>query len=398
MNFDRTSIEPLVVQAREAFEQQRMRECVALIRTVLSADPENSEAKSLQSSIQLQVNRDLHDARALLEDSRTRDDGQKYRKAAEIILLKALNVDPASQEAMALLSLARGSSDSWSPSGSSAEADDYGESQPHEGLQFTVGASSGDPATESASFRFPVVFAVIIAIAGVLSVAGYSLLKDHGTESVAALTPAYPSNIASAAPAPRPQQRPREVLPKEQLRAPEPIATSAMNIRPDAAAPTAPVPVPGPTAAEPGPTPNPDTPEPPAAPQETGMLAVSSLLPADIYRNNKYLGSTPTTLKLPAGRQTLEYRHQDLRAVATHNVKARQTATALITFETVVQINARPWAQVFLDGSTRRPLGQTPLSNVRVPIGGVLVFENPNFPAKNHPVTAKDTGIQVVFP
>ncbi len=397
MNFDRTSIEPLVVQAREAFEQQRMRECVALVRTIGSADPENSEAKSLQSSIQLQVNRDLHDARALLEDSRTRDDGQKYRKAAEIIVLKTLNVDPANEEAMALLSLARGSSDSWAPSGSSAEADDYGEAQPHEELQFTVGASSMDSATESASFRFPVVFAVIIAIAGVLAVAGYSLLKDHGTESAGALTPAYPSNIASAAPAPRPQQRAPEVVPKEQLRAPEPIVTSAINIRPDAAAPVAPARVPGPAAADPGTEPNPITPEPPA-PRETGMLAVSSLLPADIYRDNKYLGSTPTTLKLPAGRQTLEYRHQDLRAVATHNVKARQTATALITFESVVQINARPWAQVFLDGSTKRPLGQTPLSNVRVPIGGVLVFENPNFPAKNHRVTAKDTAIQVVFP
>jgi hypothetical protein len=253
-----------------------------------------------------------------------------------------------------------------------------------------------DPATESASFRFPVVFAVIIAIAGVLSVAGYSLLKDRGPES-ASFTPVYPSTIASAAPAPRPQQRAPELAPKEQLRPPEPIATSAINIRPDAAAPVTLVSVPGPTAADPGTAPNPDTPEPPA-PQETGMLAVSSLLPADIYKNNKYLGSTPTTLKLPAGRQTLEYRHQDLRAVTTHNVKARQTATALITFETVVQINARPWAQVFLDGSTRRPLGQTPLSNVRIPIGGVLVFENPNFPAKNHRVTAKDTAIQVVFP
>jgi hypothetical protein len=63
-----------------------------------------------------------------------------------------------------------------------------------------------------------------------------------------------------------------------------------------------------------------------------------------------------------------------------------------------VQINAKPWAQVFLEDGTRRPLGQTPLSGVAVPIGGVLAFENPNFSTKSYRITEKDTSIQVNFP
>jgi hypothetical protein len=82
----------------------------------------------------------------------------------------------------------------------------------------------------------------------------------------------------------------------------------------------------------------------------------------------------------------------------THDIKPNQTTTALVTFEMDVQINARPWAQVFVEGSTRKALGQTPLGSVRVPLGSVLTFENPNFPSKTHRVTEKDSAIQIVFP
>jgi len=128
-----------------------------------------------------------------------------------------------------------------------------------------------------------------------------------------------------------------------------------------------------------------------------GSLAVSSPIAAEIYMGDRLLGSTPTTLQFPAGNQTLEYRHGDLRAVVTHVVKANETTPALITFDVIVQLNARPWANVFIEGSTRLPLGQTPLSNVKLPIGSVLVFENPNFPSKSHKIVVDDKTIQMVF-
>jgi hypothetical protein len=140
---------------------------------------------------------------------------------------------------------------------------------------------------------------------------------------------------------------------------------------------------------------------PPPAPATTpamGNLAVSSATVAEIYQSGHYLGATPTTLQLPVGRQTLEYRHGDLRTVVTHDIKNNQTVTASVTFQQTVQINSKPWAQVFVQGTTRRPLGQTPLSGITVPIGGVLVFENPNFISKTYRITDKDTAIQVDFP
>jgi hypothetical protein len=138
-------------------------------------------------------------------------------------------------------------------------------------------------------------------------------------------------------------------------------------------------------------------PEPLAA-MTFGGLAVSSPVATEIYEGGQLLGSAPTTLQLSGGSHTLEYRHGDLRKTVTYSVKADETATALVTFDVVVQINAKPWAQVFLDGSERQALGQTPLSDVKVPIGRVLIFENPKFPAKSYKVTGKETAIQIAFP
>jgi hypothetical protein len=142
----------------------------------------------------------------------------------------------------------------------------------------------------------------------------------------------------------------------------------------------------------------PTPPVPPAASPTKGSLAVTSSTFAEIYMGGKLLGETPTTLQLNTGKQTLEYRHGNLKVTMTHDIKPNQTTTALVTFEMDVQINARPWAQVFVEGSTRKALGQTPLGSVRVPLGSVLTFENPNFPSKTHRVTEKDSAIQIVFP
>jgi hypothetical protein len=129
-----------------------------------------------------------------------------------------------------------------------------------------------------------------------------------------------------------------------------------------------------------------------------GSLAVNASVPVEIYRGEEHLGSTPVTLQLPPGTQTLEYRYQGLRQTASHVIKSQETTTAVISFMIKVEINARPWAQVSIEGTQLRPLGQTPLGDVSVPIGSVLVFQNPGFPVKRYRVTAKDTAIQVAFP
>src|SRR5262249_12398712 len=117
-----------------------------------------------------------------------------------------------------------------------------------------------------------------------------------------------------------------------------------------------------------------------------------------IYEGDKFLGSTPTTLELPVGSHALEYRHQNLKTTVTHVIAANATTTAMVSFEASVQINAKPWANVFLQGADRKALGQTPLSGVRVPVGSTLIFENPNFSTKSYQVPGSETAIQIVFP
>ena len=130
----------------------------------------------------------------------------------------------------------------------------------------------------------------------------------------------------------------------------------------------------------------------------TGKLALSSRIPVEIYSDNQYLGSTPVTLELPVGPHKLEYRHDNLQKIATEVIRPGKTATVSITFEVTVEINARPWARVFLAGVENRSLGETPLSGVSVPVGSTLLFENPNFPRKSYRINGSDTAITVAFP
>jgi hypothetical protein len=128
-----------------------------------------------------------------------------------------------------------------------------------------------------------------------------------------------------------------------------------------------------------------------------GTLAVSSPTSVDIYKDDAYLGSAPVSLELSPGTHTLEYRHGSLRKNVTHLISSNETTRAMITFDVTVQINSKPWAEVYLDGLEKKALGQTPLSGVRVPIGSILIFENPQFQTKRYRVTGSER-IQNVFP
>jgi hypothetical protein len=104
------------------------------------------------------------------------------------------------------------------------------------------------------------------------------------------------------------------------------------------------------------------------------------------------------TLDLPSGVQTLEFQYQDLRKTASYVVKGNDITVAAITFDVTVQINANPWAEVFIEESQPKRLGETPLSGTTVPVGSVLVFKNPQFSEKKYRVTGKETSIQISFP
>ena len=408
----------LVSRARTAYEQKRTKECIELTKQVLLADADNVEAKALHAAVLSDIQRDLTDARALLEDARKMEDGQKYRKAAEIILLKILYLDPSHAEAKDLLS----GSKSTTPRSIRRDSENRSlpvergvrppvEEQPRslprveekqpwslpriedqnrplplieEEIAFTAQPKPVEVLQQPSgvNLKIPLIAAAVVLLAGSLW-----FLRPYIFGSAEAETPAVVSENAPAAKAPSP------VPPFRPTPTPAtPVVEVKAKNEPPPAVPPAPAPEKDPVV-----PPVTNSAPKPAAVKETGSLAVNSPVATDIYMGDKYLGATPTTLQLAPGRYTIEYRHNDLRTVMTHEVKAKETTSALVTFEITVQLNARPWAQVFVEGSTRRALGQTPLSSVRVPIGSVLTFENPNFPPKNHRVTESDSAIQMIF-
>ena len=53
---------------------------------------------------------------------------------------------------------------------------------------------------------------------------------------------------------------------------------------------------------------------------------------------------------------------------------------------------------VFLEGIQTRALGQTPLSDVKLPVGSVLIFRHPSYPEKRVRVQGTETTVQIAFP
>lgn len=341
------------------------------------------------------VQQDLRDARGLLEQAGSEEERRKYRKAAEIILVKALRLDPDSEEAKILLQSVRGVPVAFAPSPFPAHVPAREEYLRDDDLSFTATApplfaSLGKEKKKKSKSRIFFGLGFILLLGGGL----VWMEQTHGMNASTAST-AYtaaprtqagnPSNAtSSSAGVPAVTDAKLTVTPATASAAPITPVHVAETTRPATTPAPAPAPAPAPVPAAP-------------AASSLGKLAVSASTAADIYQGEKYLGSTPATLQLPAGKQTLEYRHGALRTVITHDIKADKTTNASVTFPATVQINAKPWAHVFVDGAPRRELGQTPLSGITVSIGSVLVFENPNFIAKTHRVTENDTTIQVDF-
>ena len=365
--------------------------------------------------------RDLENARVLIEEPPWKDNPQKYRKVAEGILRRILSFDPANESAKRLLAKTVETIETVEIPLPAAEPENPLPRANVTNIDVRLSAPKPEPPPAPVKIRVsppeppashrvvtPPEFSfvvdnarpavqkehpsrppwLLVAFATLGAIAGVTLLVTHRNgftseyppkapiasptvvQASTAVVPAVavePSNSTAVPEQPVPPSVPADPAPRLEVAPPQPTVVVKSNI-------------------------------PPVAPIQTGTLAVSSPTTVDIYMGGQLVGSAPTTLVLPAGNQTLEYRHQEMSKVVTHVIKANDTTTAMVTFDTVVQINARPWAQVFVDGTQRRPLGQTPLSDVLVPIGTVLVFENPNFPGKSYRITGKETQIRVNFP
>lgn len=128
-------------------------------------------------------------------------------------------------------------------------------------------------------------------------------------------------------------------------------------------------------------------------PVETGFVTFQSPLTMRVSEGGRGLGLTSSgKLRLAAGRHDLELASTtvDYRTRMTVYITPGQTASVSVDVpQGSVSINAIPWADVWLDG---RPLGVTPLANLKVAIGShEIVWRHPTLGERKRTVqvTAK---------
>ena len=349
----------LIELARQAYEQKRIKDCLDLTRAILLIDPDNAQAQSLRSSMQSELHRNLENVSAFRRQAQSKEKPEKQSEPSRTAVPGNVELDSESNSAALI--------EATSPL---AEA-------PNDSRRMLKIGSLVRAAV------------LVLLSATVLGITVAGLVKPATTpKPVAPLRASTPANSSEQI---------------QNVNAPEPELSWLTN-----SVETVPVPEPIPPATEkplntyrssvvvPPPPPAANEPQPVIA-AAAGTLAVSSQTSVDIYKDDAYLGAAPVSLELSAGTHTLEYRHGSLRKYVTHVINSNETTKTMITFDVSVQINSKPWAAVFIDGVEKKALGQTPLSGVRVPIGSVLIFENPRFQTKTYRVTGNETGIQIVF-
>jgi hypothetical protein len=117
------------------------------------------------------------------------------------------------------------------------------------------------------------------------------------------------------------------------------------------------------------------------APIAAGLLAVSGPVPMQVYERGRIIGTTESeTLMLAVGAHDLEFVNEAVgyRSRRTVTVQpGRTTTTRLDAPLGALSINAAPWAEVWIDNQR---MGETPLGNLKVPIGmREVVFRHPEF-------------------
>jgi hypothetical protein len=129
-----------------------------------------------------------------------------------------------------------------------------------------------------------------------------------------------------------------------------------------------------------------------AAPAEgpvSGWVSVKAPVAIEIREDGQLLGTTETDrVMMAAGKHVLELVNASLGFRETRTVQVPPGKVASIAVELPkgsVNLNAAPWAEVWMDG---RRIGDTPIGNLEVTIGPhEFVFRHPELGEKKHAVS-----------
>jgi hypothetical protein len=125
-------------------------------------------------------------------------------------------------------------------------------------------------------------------------------------------------------------------------------------------------------------------------PVYSGWVTVFSPIPLDVATGGRTVGSTDTgKIMLPPGRHVLtlsnrEFGYTETRAV---EIYAGEERPVNVEPQSTVNINAHPWAEVWVDG---KKAGDTPIANLRVLLGTrIFLFKHPQFGERRVTMTIK---------
>ena len=125
-----------------------------------------------------------------------------------------------------------------------------------------------------------------------------------------------------------------------------------------------------------------------------GWISVKAPFDVDVLENSEVIGTGDIAkIMLTAGRHeiVLVNRALDYREARKVDVAAASTTAIRVDAPAaMVSVNARPWADVAIDGKS---VGQTPISNLEVPIGvHEVVFRHPRLGERRQTVTVTMSG------
>jgi hypothetical protein len=121
----------------------------------------------------------------------------------------------------------------------------------------------------------------------------------------------------------------------------------------------------------------------------SGWISMKSPVTMEIRENGKLLGTTDTDrIMLAAGRHEIELSNDTLGYKATRAVQVpagRLASLAVDLPQGAINLNASPWAEVFIDG---KRVGETPLGNFPIAIGPhEVIFRHPQLGEKRQAVS-----------
>ena len=121
----------------------------------------------------------------------------------------------------------------------------------------------------------------------------------------------------------------------------------------------------------------------------SGWLTIKAPFALEIRENGRLLGTTETDrIMMAAGRHDLELVNETLAYRSERTVQVAPGKVATVTLDLpngVVNLNAAPWAEVWINGQR---VGETPIGNLGVPIGQhEVIFRHPQFGEKRHAIS-----------